>query len=68
MIQKYSLMENSTVKQLIINNQFVVVQSSANATNSTNPNFEIDYTWVFSRGSRTYSNAFAVINHNSSKV
>lgn len=39
MVNKYSLMEHSHVKQLIINDQFVVVQSAANATNSTNPLF-----------------------------
>jgi hypothetical protein len=39
MINKYSLMEHSRVKQLIINDLFVVVQSTANATNDTNPNF-----------------------------
>lgn len=69
MINKYSLMEHSHVKQVIINDQFVVVQSAANATSDEKPKgFEIDYTWVFSRGARTYTNAYAVINHNSSKV
>lgn len=33
MVTKYSLMEQSHVKQLIINDLFVVVQSAANATN-----------------------------------
>lgn len=68
MVNKYSLMEHSHIKQLIINDLFVLVQSAANATNDTNPNFEVDYTWIFSRGARTYTNAYAVINHNSSKV
>lgn len=69
MINKYSLMEHSHVKQLIINDQFVIVQSAANATNDTKPNgFEVDYTWIFSRGARTYTSAYAVINHNSSRV
>jgi hypothetical protein len=61
-------MEHSHIKQLIINNNFMVVQSSSNATNQTTPNFQIDYTWIFSRASRTYTNAYAVINHNSSKA
>ncbi len=61
-------MEHSRIKQLLINDLFVIVQSAANATNDTNPNFEIDYTWIFSRGSRTYTNAYGLINHNSSKV
>jgi hypothetical protein len=68
MVNKYSLMEHSHVKQLIINDQFMVVQSAANGTNSTHPLFEIDYTWIFSRGARTYTNAYSVINHNSSKA
>lgn len=61
-------MEHSRIKQLLINDLFVIVQSAANATNDTNPNFEIDYTWIFSRGSRTFTNAYGLINHNSSKV
>jgi len=32
-------MEHSQVKQLIINDLFVVVQSVANATNETHPSF-----------------------------
>lgn len=52
----------------MINQDFVIVQSSANATNDTNPNFEIDYTWIFSKGARTYTNAYQIINHNSSHV
>lgn len=58
-------MEHSHIKQMAMNDKFVVIQSSVNASNSTHPNFEIDYTWVFEKGSRTYSNAFAIINHNS---
>lgn len=68
LINKYSLMENSKVKQLFINDQYVIVQSTADAYNSTQPKFEIDYTWIFTKGSRTYTNAYHVINHNSSIV
>jgi hypothetical protein len=68
LINKYSLMENSKVKQLFINDQYVIVQSTADAYNSTKPKFEIDYTWIFTKGSRTYTNAYHVINHNSSIV
>lgn len=67
-LTKYSLIEHSHIKQLIISKDFIVVQSSANATNETNPNFEIDYTWIFSKGARTYTNAYQIINHNSSSV
>lgn len=68
LINKYSLMENSNVKQIFMNDRYLIVQSSADAYNSTNPKFEIDYTWVFTKGSRTYLNAYHVINHNSSIV
>lgn len=68
LINKYSLMESSRVKQIFLNDRYLVVQSAADAYNETNPKFEIDYTWVFSKGSRTYLNAYHVINHNSSIV
>jgi hypothetical protein len=68
LINKYSLMENSNIKQIFLNDRYLIVQSAADAYNATNPKFEIDYTWVFSKGSRTYLNAYHVINHNSSIV
>lgn len=68
LINKYSLMENSNVKQVFMNDRYLIVQSSADAYNATNPKFPIDYTWVFTKGSRTYLNAYHVINHNSSIV
>lgn len=68
LINKYSLMENSSIKQVFLNDRYLIVQSSADAYNATNPKFEIDYTWIFSKGSRTYLNAYHVINHNSSIV
>jgi hypothetical protein len=68
LINKYSLMENSRIKQIFLNDQYLIVQSAADAFNATHPKFEIDYTWVFSKGSRTYLNAYHVINHNSSIV
>lgn len=61
-------MENSTVKQIFLNDLYLIVQSSADAYNSTNPKFEVDYTWIFSRGTKSYLNAYHVINHNSSQV
>lgn len=68
LINKYSLMANSYVKQVFLNDKYLVVQSTAMGSNATNPEFEVDYTWVFSKGSRTYLNAYHVINHNSSVV
>lgn len=61
-------MESSRIKQIFLNDRYLIVQSAADAYNSTNPKFEIDYTWIFSKGSRTYLNAYHVINHNSSIV
>jgi hypothetical protein len=61
-------MEHSHIRTLLINDLFVIVQSAANASNSTIPNFEVDYTWIFSKGSRTYTNAYAIINHRSNRV
>jgi hypothetical protein len=37
LITKYTLIEDSRVKQLIINDKYVVVQSSAKVTNDTAP-------------------------------
>jgi hypothetical protein len=68
LINKYSLMEFSHVRQLLINELFVIVQSAANASNETNPNFEIDYTWVFVRGARSYFIVSNIINHGSRRV
>lgn len=39
LINKYSIMENSKVKQVFLNDRFLVVQSSAMAFNKTNPEF-----------------------------
>lgn len=61
-------MENSTIKQVLLNDNYLFVQSSAMAKNETNPSFEIDYTWIFTKGSRTYLNAYHTIDHNSSIV
>lgn len=68
LINKYSIMEYSYIRELYMNDEYLIVQSSANATNQTHENYEIDYTWIFTKGSRTYMNAYHVVNHNSSKV
>ncbi len=39
LINKYSLMENSNVKQVALNDRYLMVQSSADASNSTHPKF-----------------------------
>ena len=60
-------MEHSHVKQVVVNDRFLVVQSSANATDGTTET-EIDYTWIFTKGSRTYTNVYHIINHGGSSV
>jgi hypothetical protein len=68
LVNKYSLMEGSKVKQVILTDRYLIVQSVAFGSNETNPKFEIDYTWIFTKGSRTYMNAYHVINHKNSVV
>lgn len=67
-LNKYSLMEHSHVRFITLNDRYLLVQSAANGTNNMNADVEVDYTWVFTKASRTYMNAYHVINHNSSKV
>jgi hypothetical protein len=62
LITKYSLMANSSVTSLQVNHRYVVVQSESNSTEGNLYNM----TWVFTRGSRVYSNAYAVLQHPSS--
>lgn len=69
-INKYSLIEHSHIRSVTLNDRYLIVQSAANVTASSDQNVEteLDYTWVFTKGSRTYMNAYHVIDHNSSKV
>lgn len=57
-ITKYTLMSNSTVQQVWVNEQYVIAQVSANVTNSTNGTTWYNSSIVFSRGTRTYMNAY----------
>lgn len=68
LMNKYSLMEHSHVKQIIVNDRYLVVQSVANATDDSDAQFELDYTWIFTKGSRTFSNAYHVVNHKNKNV
>jgi hypothetical protein len=67
-VNKYSIPSDSEVRDIKINDKYVIVQAKANVTNSNNTSYEVDYTWIFTKGSRTYMNAYQVIQHNSSKV
>lgn len=68
LLYKYSLMQHSQVHNLIIDEKYLVVQASANATNDDNTTTMLNYTWIFTKGSRTYQNAYKVIDHNSADV
>lgn len=43
----------------------MVVQAEGNVTKSNNATALYNMTWIFSRNSRTYTNAYAIINHDS---
>jgi hypothetical protein len=59
---KYSLLHGSYVRSLWLNEDFVIVQASANVTYGAG--FMINnYTWVLDRGDRTYGTAFKVVDH-----
>ena len=60
---KYSLVQNSTIRQVLLNREFLVVQASGEAAVLEEFNALLNYTWVFSRGSRTYTNAYKVFGH-----
>ena len=49
----------------MLNDEYLFVQSSATVESS---NTEYDYTWVFSKGSRTYLNAYHIIDHKNPNV
>jgi hypothetical protein len=68
LVAKYSLMQHSMVHNIIIDEKYLVVQASANASTGENTTTMLNYTWVFSKNSRTYLNAFKVIDHNSTDV
>ena len=57
-ITKYSLMNNASVYQVWVNEEYVIVQVSANMTNATNGTTWYNSSIVFSRGTRTYLNAY----------
>ena len=68
LLYKYSLMENSKVRQVMLNDDYIFVQSSAEVETKDLGSVHYDYTWVFSKGSRTYLNAYHVIDHPTSNV
>lgn len=67
-INKYTIPSDSEVRDIKVNGQYIIAQCKANVTNNNETSYEVDYTWIFTKGSRTYMNAYQVIQHNSSKV
>ena len=63
LLNKYSILPDSLVSQVFLNDRFIFVRSTA-SDGSTNFN----YTWTFTRGDRTFSRAFAVMQHKSDQT
>lgn len=62
-IAKYNLMQDAEVTSLWVNRDFIVAQVAANVTDGKNDTVEYNSSIVFSRGTRTYLNAYAIIEH-----
>ena len=60
-------MPNSLVEQISLNSKYVVVQSHT-LENSTGKPVVYNYTWILTRGFRTYTRAYKVIKHNTFKT
>jgi hypothetical protein len=58
-------MESSNVWAVWVNEEYIACQVRANVTNGTNQTEEYHSTIIFDRGTRTYTNAYAVIHHSS---
>jgi hypothetical protein len=63
-ITKYSIPENAWMHDLWVNEGYVVAQITANLTDAkTNQTSAYQSTYVFTRGSRTYLNAYLAVPH-----
>lgn len=58
LLNKYSLLPDSEVRQVFLNDRFVFVRSKA-----LNGDKVYNYTWTFTRGDRTFTRAFTVMSH-----
>lgn len=63
LLTKYSIPEGAWIHDLWVNEQYVVTQLTANLSDSKNQTRAYQSTYVFTRGSRTYLNAYAAIPH-----
>jgi hypothetical protein len=62
-VAKYSIPDGAWIHDLWVNEQYVVVQLSANLTDEKSVPQPTQSTYVFNRGTRTYLNAFAAVPH-----
>ena len=62
-ITKYAIPDGSSIHSLWLNEQYVTVQLSANLTDHLNQSRPYQSSLVFTRGSRTYMNAYVAIPH-----
>lgn len=62
-VTKYSIPEAAWIHDLWVNEQYVVVQMTANLTDAQGRVLPSSSTYVFNRGTRTYLNAYAAIPH-----
>lgn len=60
LVHKYTIPSHSRVHQISIDSQFLIVQASANVS-SGDKYIISNYTYIFTKGSRTYMNAYKVI-------
>lgn len=68
-IAKYSIMDSSIITSLWVNEQYVIVEASANITHEHNGTDEFyNATLVFVRGTRTYMNAHIMLPHRSART
>ena len=62
-IAKYNLMEGAIVTSLWVNREYVLTQITANVTDGKNESAWYNASLIFTRGTRTYLNAYAVVEH-----
>jgi hypothetical protein len=62
-VTKYTIPDGSWIHDLWVNERYVVVQLTANLTNDKGAIEAYQSTYVFTRGSRTYTNAYVAIPH-----
>jgi hypothetical protein len=67
LLTKYSLLPNSSIEQVALNEDYLVVQSFTQVNVSMGV-VQYNYTWIFNRGDRSYNKAYKVINHNTPKT